>query len=150
MKHTASFAALLLALARYASTGAELFVAPVSPNPTPPYSSWATAATNIQAAVDVAPAGSLVMVSNGVYLGSVVLNKAIVLSSLNGARATLIDGGGTNRCLSVADGAWVWGFTLTNGYADRGAGVWAAGTNCFLTIETRTIGWHYGHNSAWI
>ena len=40
-----------------------------SPNPTPPYTNWATAATDIQSAVAAAGAGDEIVVTNGVYAG---------------------------------------------------------------------------------
>jgi hypothetical protein len=36
-------------------------------NPAPPYTSWASAATNIQDAVDTAAAGDEIVVTNGMY-----------------------------------------------------------------------------------
>src|SRR5438128_3876248 len=38
-----------------------------SGNPTPPYTSWATAARNMQDAVDAAGSGDDIVVTNGVY-----------------------------------------------------------------------------------
>ncbi len=116
-------------------------------NPMPPYISWATAATNIQDAVDVANGGDTVLVTNGVYavgrreatvwhpdwnppqfettgLNRVVLAKAVVLSSVNGPGVTVIEGtprdeslGGAVRCLFALTNAVISGFTLTNGIA---------------------------------
>src|ERR1044071_4549846 len=55
---------LLLAINGSASV---LYVDVNGTNPTPPYTNWAIAATNIQDAVDLANAGDTVLVTNGVY-----------------------------------------------------------------------------------
>jgi len=123
--------------------------------PAAPYTSWATAATNIQDAVAVAAAGATVLVANGIYeAGStniggvgnrVAVNKALALRSLNGPDATIIAGEANVRCLWLADGASAEGFTLTNGHsrssggfgdAQSGGGAWCAGSavvsNCIV------------------
>lgn len=108
-------------------------------NPCTPYADWSTAATTIQAAVDVATlSGSLVLVTNGTYaatarstpgyslLNRVVITNNITVQSVNGPKATFIvgeeatgGGCGTNavRCLYITAGT-ASGFTLTNGYTD--------------------------------
>jgi hypothetical protein len=108
-----------------------------SPSPTPPYTNWLTAATNIQDAVDAADAGDTVLVNHGVYAtggkavhgtmtNRVAVDKVLNVQSVNGPEVTLIQGyqmpGTTSgygeaavRCVYLADDASISGFTITNG-----------------------------------
>jgi hypothetical protein len=120
-----------------------------SPSPVPPYATWATAATNIQVAVDAALVGDNIVVTNGTYAGGsgvdpygdptcVVVDKPLVLSSVNGPDVTVINGGGTVRCLYLTNNAVMVGFTLTNGstiypYSGDGGGVYSESTSAVLT-----------------
>src|ERR1700739_666459 len=88
-------------------SAATLYVSTNSPNPQPPYASWSTAATNIQAAVSLAEAGDSIVVTDGVYYnavyyGSVTVSNAVTLESVNGANSTVINGG--NPCVSMTNG----------------------------------------------
>jgi len=96
---------------------------------TSPYTNWSTAATNIQAAVDMADAGSLILVSNGTHnLDTAVdVSKDVVLRGFDGAASTRIDGGNKTRCLYVNHAnAVIEELTLTNGWATHGGGVYIA------------------------
>src|SRR5438034_11570869 len=85
-----------LATVRYADAN--------SASPTPPYSSWATAAALIQQAVDAATPGDVIVVTNGTYaLGGravgtnllsnrVAVDKPLLLRSVNGPKWTVIQG----------------------------------------------------------
>ncbi len=96
-----------------------LYVSTNCPNPQPPYASWSTAATNIQAAVSSAEAGDFIVVTDGVYSGGVTVSNPVTLLSVNGASSTVIDGGGprlpTPPCISLTNGSMLIGFTVTGG-----------------------------------
>lgn len=110
-------------------------------SPATPYTDWFTAATNIQAAIDAAVIGDIILVTNGVYdsggkvisgdlTNRIAIDKAVIVMSVNGAANTFIVGtpgrGGVNsltapngphavRCTWMADGAILSGFTLQGG-----------------------------------
>ena len=113
------------------------YVNQANPNPVFPYSTWATAATNIQDAIGASGvAGRVVWVTNGVYdtggvsvwgqmTNRIALSNGVVVRSVNGPAVTVIRGApapsGTNgdgaiRCAYVGDGSLLDGFTLTNGH----------------------------------
>jgi PKD repeat protein len=131
-------------------------------SPAAPYNTWDTAAATIQDAVDVAAAGEEVIVADGVYAAGgrvvsgsltnrVAVTNAITVRSVNGPAAAIICGRrclDTNsldsvaRCVYLADGAVLSGFTLTNGMTrssgdkvqeESGGGAWCASTNALLT-----------------
>ncbi len=93
---------------------------------TPPFSTWATAATNPVAAAALAADGATILVSNGTYgvTGPVILDRAVTLRSVNGPAVTVFNGRGTNRTLLLNHpGAFVVGLTFSNGYAQIGGAV---------------------------
>jgi hypothetical protein len=115
------------------------YVAADSAHPQPPYNSWATAATNIQDAVDaVSLPAAVVLVTNGLYASGgraiygtltnrVAVDKPMAVRSVNGPQFTIIQGyqqlAITNnvaaiRCVYLADAATLSGFTLTGGSSE--------------------------------
>jgi hypothetical protein len=119
------------------------YVAPNNASPVSPYTSWATAATNIQDAVDAAFPGGTILVTNGVYgnggrvvygtlTNRVVINRltTVTVESVNGPAVTVIqgyqdlvttNGDDAVRCVFLGNGSQLVGFTL-NGGATRNDG----------------------------
>ncbi|MBN1669387.1 MAG: right-handed parallel beta-helix repeat-containing protein [Kiritimatiellae bacterium] len=123
--------------------------------PEAPYSSWDTAATNIQDAVAAAaegPTGIVVIVTNGVYTHSdwINLTNAVYVTSVNGPSGTIVDAGfpdATTRCFTVNYSlAILDGFTLSNAYWTANGGGAFIGvnggtiTNCVFTDCTADYG----------
>ena len=107
-----------------------------NPSPVAPYTNWATAAQEIQSAIDAATDGDTVLVTNGVYRSGgavtpgaivmtsrVVIASAVTVKSVEGSAVTVIEGSGSNavglsgvmRGAYLNNGAALIGFTITNG-----------------------------------
>ena len=132
-------------------------------SPATPYSTWANAATNIQDAISAALAGEVVVVTNGIYAtggkstdgvitNRVSVDKAIIVQSVNGTAATVIQGAwdpatkngpGAVRCAWLTNNATLSGFTIFRGATRAlsfpltqpmlGGGIWASSTNATLS-----------------
>ncbi|HWW01486.1 MAG TPA: choice-of-anchor Q domain-containing protein [Candidatus Acidoferrum sp.] len=133
MKTGAGLCVVLSGLLSSLASATTRYVDSNNPNPTPPYTSWAVAATNIQDAVDAAAPGDQVLVTNGLYqtggrlaadgiMTLVVVTNQLTLQSVNGAGVTAIDGGQSMRCLYLTNGAMLSGFTVNNGKTTTGQG----------------------------
>jgi parallel beta-helix repeat protein len=153
------FQHLRLAIAALVSFHFSIFAATVhyvdanGINPVAPYTSWATAATNIQ---DTVFYGGTILVTNGIYQYGTYLasgnNRVYIpnnetVQSVNGPAVTTIMGyqvpGTTNgvkavRCVYLSNGSTLSGFTLTNGATQTsgtpfGGGVYCQSTSAVLT-----------------
>ncbi len=123
-------------LPAFGSPAATLYVDLNSPGPAAPYSTWATASTDIQDAINAANPGDLILVTNGVYqtggqvvapyslTNRVAVTVPVTLQSVNGPALTVIQGyqipGATNgdsavRCVYLTNGATLAGFSLVGG-----------------------------------
>lgn len=116
--------------------------------PTPNYTTWATAATNIQDAVSVTVDNDVVWVSNGTYklTGQITITNGIAVRGFGGQSATFINGnypGTITRAFQLSHtNAVVDGFTITNCLADNGGAVYiqtnGSMVNCTLAFNQST------------
>jgi parallel beta-helix repeat protein len=103
----------------------------------------------IQEAIDAASDCDTVLVSDGIYYEIIdFLGKAITVQSENGAGSTTIYGNATGSVVAFSSGETATsildGFTITNGYAIRGGGIYMYGssptvTNCTITGNHFTV-----------
>lgn len=139
--------------------GGTRYISPAGNN-TPPYTNWATAATTIQAAINVALPGEIIQVGPGTYSAGaadstnmVVITNSITLqaSSANPAD-TVIDGGGTRRGVYINGAGLIEGLTVRNCRAPSGAGILATNGaevfRCFVSRNTATNGSGGGINMS--
>ena len=168
MKANLSGFFLVLATAFSTASAATRYVDLNCPTPTPPYTNWSTAATNIQDALDAVDGADLILVTNGIYTSGgrlalgmtnrlVVTRSGTKVQSVNGPEQTVIQGwqvpGTTNgpgaiRCVYLSGNVVLSGFTLTNGAtlaSHDGGGVWADSslavvTNCVITGNSASYG----------
>lgn len=157
--HLLGFALLLGSFVAGNAVADTHYVAATSVTPVAPYTNWPHAASTIQAAVDCATPGDLVLVSNGVYSvgwravavlrNRIVITNEVTVQSVNGPETTSIvgqrpSGYGGQRCAYVGDGSALSGFTLRNGATlsagnaedESAGGVWctpgAVVSNCII------------------
>lgn len=57
--------------------------------------------------------GDVVEVLPGTYVGTLVVDKSVLLVSTSGAAVTVLDGGGSGPVITITSGATVRGFTIT-------------------------------------
>jgi PKD domain len=155
INHTLCRAVLIgLTAAFYAKVDAATLYVSSTGGQVAPYANWSSAARVIQDAVDAAVGGDEIVVTNGTYLtggrtvvvvdtnlfttnfyfNRVVVDKQLVLRSVNGPQLTIIDGQKSGRCVSLASNAILSGFTLTNGLVNSsGGGVYCGSSTAVVT-----------------
>lgn len=126
-------------------------------NPVSPYLTWATAGTNFQDAITASVAGEIVLVTTGVYASGgktmdglltnrVMLDKLLIVTSVNGYSATVIQGAWDPFAVNgigplAVRCAWLTNYAVLNGFTLRGGG-----TQHYSTAEL--VSWNSG-GGAW-
>lgn len=142
------FVAFFLGFLTFPALATTYYVDINSINPTPPYTNWSTASTDIQSAINQSTNGDLVLVADGTYStgttnangdgNRIFLNQAITVESVNGPATTIIRGqsyaDNLARGACLAAGASLIGFTVTAGDSPNGGGgVYCQSSSCVLS-----------------
>ena len=110
----------------------------------------------IQAAIDAASNGDIILVSDGTYQEGIDFKgKAIIVKSVNGPATTIIDAGGVNTVVNFSGGetanSVLDGFTIQNGgpsTSGSGSGITASGSS--PTIKHNIVQGNRGCDGAGI
>jgi hypothetical protein len=94
------------------STFAEIRYVSKTGSSTPPYTSWETAADSIQKAINICNDGDTVIVANGIYYESLIINASITLLGTS-MDSTVIDGRGLNNVtIRILNHSSIKGFNI--------------------------------------
>ena len=114
-----------------------------------PYTSWVTAATNLQDAVDAAAVDDTVLLTNGIYTfdSAISVVQAVTIQSVEGPSGSIIDGSGSHRCFNLGSApCTLSGLTIRNGESSgEGGGIYCSDstpfiTNCIITSNSAETG----------
>lgn len=114
-----------------------------------------TAKRTLQAAATMAKTGEVIRVADGDYEPVNTSNKPIRFESEGGWERTVIDGGGTNRCVYVGEGSGYtatkfYGFTIRNGRIINGYGGGSSGGEFFNCVfENNASTGNYGGGGSY-
>jgi hypothetical protein len=109
-----------------------------NPAPAAPYTTWETAANDIQMAVNAAGSNSTVLIADGTYniTSQIRITKSLKVQSMNGPDAVTVEAGGNSRVFYLRSNKGVVkleGLTISGGYADEnafhGGGINAGGSD---------------------
>jgi len=107
----------------------------------PPYTSWETAASSIQSAIDAASEGDTVLIGPGVFRESITLKSCVTVSG-SGQGLTIIDSshGPIVTCVNLVS-TRIEGLTITGGdMSRRGGGIYIEGSTSVVIRDCQITG----------
>jgi subtilisin family serine protease len=110
-----------------------------------PFTSPASAATSLHAAIEASFNGNQVRVSAGTWpSGGITIDKPVILKSAAGAASTVITGMGQKRCFVLSSPAVIDGFSIAHGFGENGGGIYMTDGTLVNCIIVSNIASRYG------